>query len=107
MRRSTVVSELITATERLGWPKRRWRDWLLWPAEYQDRLIYEDEADTPTATCHLQVAEDEPALCGYRWEGLIPVPGNPPFESLDDWLRCDECADAAQQTNQVVNSAPD
>lgn len=102
-----MVNKLITATERLGWPKRRRRDWLIWPAEYQDRLIYEDEADTPTATCHLQVGEDQPALCGYPCVGLVPVPGNPPFGSLDDWLRCDECANAAQQTNRVVNSAPD
>lgn len=67
MRRSTVVRELITATERLGWPKRRWtgRRWIrwLWPVEVQGRLVHEDQAET-TATCHLQVAEDRPALCG-------------------------------------------
>ncbi|GAA1806672.1 hypothetical protein GCM10009835_27080 [Planosporangium flavigriseum] len=90
---------MITATERLGWPERRWADWLwlrpLWPGEYQRRLVYEDQPGTPTATCHLQFADDRPALCGYQWEGLVAIPGNPPFDSLDDWLRCDECAEAA------------
>lgn len=109
---AAVGDRLITATERLGWPpppRWRWWHWLwlrpLWPLEVQDRLVYEDQADTPTATCHLQVSEESPALCDYPWEILVAVPGNPPFESLEEWLRCDECAKAARPDSSGSDAA--
>jgi hypothetical protein len=49
-------------------------------------------ADQPTATCHLQLADDENALCGYEWEGLRRIPGDPGWKEFHPALRCDECS---------------
>lgn len=48
--------------------------------------------DAPTATCHLQVREEENAICGYEWEGLTRVPGAPRWADLHPELRCDACS---------------
>jgi hypothetical protein len=64
---------LLVATERLGWRGRR---------------------DEPSATCHLQPAEDQPALCGYPWESLTAIPGHPGWTELHPELRCDGCSKA-------------
>jgi hypothetical protein len=101
--------DLTVSTERLGWPRRRgWRILTGVLGEYQGRMRYEVEPDMPTATCHLQPSEGEPALCGYPWEGLIRVPGNPQWTDLHPDMRCDECEakagiereDPSQQTYQ-------
>lgn len=79
------------ATERLGWP--RWRRWS--PSnlvEVQRRLVYDDEPSRPTATCHLQTADDTSALCGFPWEMLIEIPGPVGWQELHPDLRCDRCS---------------
>lgn len=81
---------LIVATERLGSPGRD-SGWFERAGLVQKRQQYPTDADAPTATCHLQPADDQPALCGYQWEGLVAVPRQPEWSDLDDWLRCDRC----------------
>lgn len=56
------------------------------------RLQYEVQPERPTAECHLQPAEDEPALCGHVWEGLVPIPGSPSWLDLHPDLRCADCS---------------
>lgn len=86
--------EMLVVTERLGWPPRRWWSrWLL--VEWQGRLVYEDEPDRPTAMCHLQPAEREAALCGFPWEALVLVPGEPGWTDLHPELRCPDCGRAS------------
>lgn len=81
------------ATERLGWPDRRgWRALGHVLVEVQRRRVYDIDPDVPTATCHLQESDEVPALCGYEWEGLVPVPGDPAWTDLHPDLRCDECS---------------
>jgi hypothetical protein len=80
------------ATERLGWPRRRWWHITGVPlGEVQTRLQYDIEPTTPTATCHVQSTEQSDAPCGYPWEALIAVPGQPAWRQLPHWLRCDGC----------------
>lgn len=55
------------------------------------RLQYEIQPERPTAECHLQPADDEPALCGHVWEGLVAVPGSPDWLDLHPDLRCADC----------------
>jgi hypothetical protein len=81
---------LIVATERLGSPGRE-SGWLERAGFVQKRQHYPTDRDAPTATCHLQPADDRPALCGYPWEALVAVPGQPEWSDLDEWLRCDRC----------------
>lgn len=84
------------STERIGWPRRRW--WHPFTAvlgEYQGRLRYELCPDMPTATCHLQPSEHEPALCGHPWELLVPIPGDPDWTELHPEMRCEDCLEAA------------
>lgn len=79
-----VALEPFVSTERLGSPhgvvarmlgvSRRW------------------DEDQPSATCHLQVKDEENALCGYEWEGLTRVPGDPSWTDLHPGLRCDTCS---------------
>jgi hypothetical protein len=70
------VTGHVVATERLGWPRRR--RWSLFNlVEVQRKLVYDDEPDRPTATCHLQTADDSAALCGFPWEMLVEIPGAP------------------------------
>jgi hypothetical protein len=85
---------LHVATERLGWPpgRKRWRRWF---GELQTRMVYDDRPNEPTATCHLQRHEDENALCGYHWEGLVLVPGSPTWTDLHPNLRCSDCSRGA------------
>jgi hypothetical protein len=86
------VVRCFVATERLGWPRRRW--WHVVTTlfgEWQRRLHYEMEPETPTATCHLQLSGDKDAACGYPWELLVAVPGWPSWSQLPEWIRCDEC----------------
>ena len=84
---------LIVSTERLGWPAPRagWRRRLPW--ETQRRLVYEDRPEEPSATCHLQRQEREPALCGFHWERLIVVPGGRGWMDLESELRCKRCGE--------------
>ncbi len=88
-------ADLFVSTERLGWPPRPqgWRRFVPW--ETQDRFVYEDRPEEPTATCHLQRDDREDALCGYEWEGLIAVPGNPEWTDLAPYMRCDQCEAAS------------
>lgn len=72
------------ATERLGSPHHLW-DWLRGRPRPHD-------IGRPTATCHLQLEDEENALCGYQWEGLNRVPGNPTWTDLHPDLRCDACS---------------
>lgn len=51
--------------------------------------------DQPTATCHLQATDEENTLCGYEWEGLTRVPGDPAWTDLHPELRCDICSAVA------------
>ena len=79
-----VALEPFVSTERLGSPNgiaarmlglsRRW------------------DEDQPSATCHLQVKDEENALCGYEWEGLTRAPGDPTWSDLHPALRCDTCS---------------
>src|SRR4051794_4578121 len=90
-----TIERLFVSAERLGWPPRR-RWWLRWvPWETQTRMVYEDRAEEPSATCHLQRDDRENALCGYEWEGLVMVPGHPQWTDLHPEMRCDECSKAA------------
>lgn len=89
------MDEYIVAAERLGWPReRRWR-FPLRLLEVQTQMAYEDSPDEPTATCHLQRSDEESALCGFQWEGLVAVPQQPAWESLHPMMRCDSCEAAA------------
>jgi len=72
---------------RSGWDGRaRRRDWLERSGIAQKRGRYPNSPNAPTATCHLQPADNENALCGYQWEGLIAAPGQPEWSDLEDWL---------------------
>src|SRR5688572_3751459 len=75
LRRDHDRVSYIASTERLGWPDRRWWTAILFFVEVQAKLQYDNEPDRPTATRHLQPAEDVAAICGYPWELLVPVPG--------------------------------
>lgn len=90
------------STERLGWPTERWwRHLTAWvPGEFQGRLQYEVERERPTAECHLQAQDEEPAACGYPWEGLVRVPGDPAWRELHPDLRCEDCETAAGIENE-------
>jgi len=85
---------LLVATERLGWPGEE-SGRLERAGFVQRRLTYPSNPEEPTATCHLQRAEDEDALCGYQWEGLVRVPGATTLEDVPEWSRCQRCAEAA------------
>jgi hypothetical protein len=87
--------QYIVSTERLGWPPPRRGLARLLPWEHQSRRVYEDQPTRPTATCHLQVHAESPALCDYVWELLVPIPGDPPWESLHPDLRCTICEEEA------------
>ncbi len=91
--------EYVVATERLGWPETRWWNSVVLSL-VQSRLRYEIEPDRPTATCHLQVAVDHPAVCGFEWECLIEVPRRPAWTDLHPDLRCDQCSAAAGFTEE-------
>jgi len=93
----SVAVDLIVGAERLGYPPPRtdWRRWLPW--ETQTQLVYDDRPTEPTATCHLQVAEDQPALCGYQWEGLVTVPNSPAWADIDESWRCRVCSRLADR----------
>lgn len=85
--------DLVVATERLGWPPTLTR-------RLAARLRREDppptaDADRATATCHLQPAEDAPALCGMPWETVLTIPGSPRWTDVHPELRCRECDEAA------------
>jgi len=71
-----VMAGSFVAAERCGWPN--------------------------TATCHLQRNDEENALCGYEWEGLRRVPGDPGWTDLHPDLRCDACSRAVG----VVDEGP-
>lgn len=92
MRHSVGVDRagLIVSTERLGMPGdesgRVERSGVV-----QRRLVYPTDSDRPTATCHLQPTEHDRALCGYQWEGLVPVPGAASFDDVPEDLRCSRC----------------
>lgn len=95
------MGDYLVSTERLGWPRRRWwdRPWalplrVLFPWEIQSQRVHEDSPEVPTATCHLQPSGEEPALCGYPWEGLIG-PGDGQWTDLHPEMRCEDCAAAS------------
>jgi hypothetical protein len=92
-----VAVDLIVGTERLGYPPppTGWRRWLPW--ETQTQLVYDDRPTEPTAPCHLQVAEDQPALCGYQWECLVTIPNSPTWADIDEIWRCQECSTMAER----------
>jgi hypothetical protein len=81
---------LIVSTERLGRPGKEF-GWFERRGYVQKQLTYQNEPDEPTATCHLQPADDEPALCGYQWEGLVRVPGAISFDDVPEAMRCSRC----------------
>ncbi len=91
---SGIIRRVIVSTERLGWPGRE-SGLLERLGISQKRLVYPHDAATPTATCHLQRSPDENALCGYPWECLGVIPGEPGWTDLHPDLRCDECEDQA------------
>lgn len=79
----------IVGAERLGLPsKPRWGER---SGIVQTRLQYDLDPNVPTATCHLQSAEDQAALCGFPWEGLTAVPGFPTWQDIDPIWRCGQC----------------
>lgn len=77
-------SEHFVSTERLGFPHGIVARMLGVSRRVDD--------ERPTATCHLQLTEEENALCGYEWEGLTRVPGAPCWTDLHPDLRCDACS---------------
>jgi hypothetical protein len=85
---------LIVTTERLGIPGDE-SGWLERRGIEQKRLTYPDKSDRPTATCHLQPDGRQNALCGYQWEGLVPVPGAVTLSDVPIGLRCPKCLTAA------------
>lgn len=91
---------LIVATERLGLPDppTGWRRLIPW--ETQHRLVYADDPGQPTATCHLQRAAQEPALCGHPWELLVVIPGGPAWTDLHPEMRCARCSKAADMPKE-------
>jgi rubredoxin len=87
----------IVATERLGVPGAE--SGVLERKGYiQKSLKYPAHSDQPSATCHLQSAEHQNALCGYQWEGLIAVPGAKSFDDVSEELRCPKCEKASQDS---------
>jgi hypothetical protein len=89
---------VIVSTERLGRPGEE-SGWLERHDIAQRRLTYPNAADVPTATCHLQPAEDVPAICGYQWEGLVRVPGATSLDDVAAELRCPRCVARSGQTH--------
>lgn len=85
---------LIVSTERLGIPGED-SSWLERRGVEQKKLVYQDQGDQPSATCHLQASNTENALCGYQWEGLVAVPGAASLSDLPISLRCPKCLTAA------------
>jgi len=85
---SDVLPGSFVSTERLGLPRGIVAR-LLGRAGRVAEL-----AGEPTATCHLQLKDDDNALCGYEWEGLSRVPGDPGWKDLHPDLRCDACSAA-------------
>lgn len=83
---------MLISTERLGYPKRGL-------GLFQSRSVYPDQADTPTATCHLQPGAEEAAICGHAWEPLIDVPGRTAWRDIPSELRCKACT-AALETRE-------
>jgi hypothetical protein len=84
----------IVSTERLGVPGDE-SGWLERRGIEQKRLTYPNQPDRPTATCHLQPHERENALCGYQWEGLVPIPGAASLDDVPEEMRCPRCRSAA------------
>ena len=78
------VVRVFVSTERLGSPHGLAAQLL--------GLEHPVDDGRPTATCHLQVMEEENALCGYEWEGLTRVPGDPSWTDVHPELRCDTCS---------------
>lgn len=89
------MNEYVVATERLGWPRRRRWSLFGFLVDVQRQLVYDDEPDRPTATCHLQTTDDRAALCGFPWEMLIEIPGPVGWQELHPDLRCDQCSERA------------
>jgi rubredoxin len=87
----------IVATERLGVPGAE-SSVLERKGYVQKSLKYPTVSEQPSATCHFQSAEQQNALCGYQWEGLIAVPGAKSFDDVSEELRCPKCAKASQDT---------
>lgn len=82
------------STERLGVPGDE-SGWLERRGIEQKRLTYPNQSDRPTATCHLQADQHHNALCGYQWEGLVPVLGAASFDDVPEEIRCSRCRSAA------------
>ena len=83
-RMTDVALDPFLSTERLGSPHG-----------FAARILGHSRRvgeDHPTATCHLQVRDEKNALCGYEWEGLTRVPGDPTWTDLHPALRCDTCS---------------
>jgi hypothetical protein len=85
---------LIVSTERLGTPGEE-SSWLERRGFEQKMLVYQNQRDQPSATCHLQPSQKANALCGYQWEGLVSVPGAVSFSDVPIGLRCPKCQTAA------------
>jgi hypothetical protein len=77
---------MIVVTERLGRPRWGSADFI------QMKLVYPVDSDTPTATCHLLPAAEQPAYCGFPWEALVEVPGARDFNDVPENIRCTPCA---------------
>lgn len=95
---------MIVSTERLGMPGPS-AAWLERKGILKKSPTYDVGASEPTATCHLQASASQPALCGYQWEGLVEVPGNPAWADIDPIWRCSECSAEMQQAGEPPNDA--
>jgi len=85
----------LISTERLGTPGRE-SSWFERRGYSQRHLVYPNEPDAPTATCHVQPGPGVKALCGFPWERLVSVPGAVALADVPESLRCTKCQQASQ-----------
>lgn len=91
---SDVLPGAFVSTERLG----RQRGVVARLLGREGRVA--ESTGEPTATCHLQLTDDDNAVCDFEWEGLSRVPGDPGWKDLHPDLRCDACSAAVNVSDE-------
>lgn len=93
-RLSRIFAGRFVATEQLGRPR-------FGIVLVQRRTRYPTEPEHPFGTCHLEAHSYDSALCGYPNDGLMAVPGSPPWLTVSDALKCPRC----ESRRAVMDSA--